>query len=1312
MLLLAAQTTPTSTGAGPRLWVVLLIVLVVVALAVGVVLFLRWRSRRATPSGVRGGMARNRLRLVWQRFLAGLPRAARPIVETYPWVIVVGPQGAGKSEVVNARVDWQGQTSQLFPSYTADEYLKIYLGNRVVVHELAGPILFDRTQPIADALTELWTPLCQRKEPTVVVVLSTLQLARSTPEQVQKLADLLRGKLGILHKLCGKPVRTRFVLTGLDQAEGFDVLAKFLRDHDIPLDLPLDTLDPEAEQLVPLLQKYEEYLPLALTKLPARDFRLVVESLVNAPRTLAETKEFLRKLQERGSLAPLPSLDRLYLATRAKTHHGRNPFFVPQDAPLLRLSSEGGARSLRGFVLGVLGSLPLRHVIACGAVLALVVFLCAAVYRRHHGEVERAEEAVAALQHSVARAQGSLNPPHESAAVRAAEVDASERLAAAEVGQTRWPLLSHAFTDEKEQARRQFLEQLRQTYFVPITKASTGSDPASRERLIYALAALYASRDNSLGELVRTRTAEWSGVLGVPETVLKDYVRHSQTAWPDVLPLAVVQSSEPAGSPLVDIAPWLRYLAQLKAVMQAGFVSRPDLKRLQSGAATLSEALNQLARTQSSARLLRILSEESPLDVARLFGSSTTTPSSALSPSAWLIENGAPLRRLFEVVQGSTAESTSDPAGNMNVAQLISVLTAKPEPGKPADGKAAAGKDEVLHFTIDKQEFLFSVKEWQALLDQSRKKQLLRSILGTPDKDKSDEPRGKRRSKRAHGGRSHRGGKQEGGKGGGASGDEGSDGAGGDSGSGGDSGKGSGSGNSGDSGKGGGGDPDDEGSGGGGGGKRPRSLSMLDGAGLPSVGPAGDGSGKASLAGIYTKAAFEREVKPALLGADKAIAEAPLTAREKAALTKFLAEQARRYARRYREALLAYYNSFSQKADTVPALRSALSSLSQPDAPLLLHMKTVAENADLGDLSSPYLQPLAEQLMLFRPVVKLMAQKDGAYAEFDKYRALLQPLVQQLDGAGPPLGPPVTPALEGALSGTGRAALGIWLELESSVQKQVEAFLDKAGLPLEMRRPWLFLLQRALKLGQGEVEKLVAERWADLMKRTVRPLLGRFPFSRGAPKEVEPEQLAGALHPTSGAVWQFVQQYLSPFYSDGGNGVLSARRLSNGPLKLPEDTSSVLQRLARLRKILFDDKGERQLLTFKVRPLPLPQSTTEKPGDEVTRSYLTVGKSTVAGFNQLPTDRPLQVAWWTIEPATVGVDLGAPNSTTRYHESVDAPAGPWSLFRLLARGQIDDQYAIAWTVRGERLRTPLQVKFQFENNPWSQFQILAWSDEP
>ena len=107
---------------------------------------------------------------------------------------------------------------------------------------------------------------------------------------------------------------------------------------------------------------------------------------------------------------------------------------------------------------------------------------------------------------------------------------------------------------------------------------------------IYALAALYASRDNSLGELLRTRTAEWSGVLGVPETVLKDYVRHSLTAWPDVLPLAVVQSSEPAGSPLVDIAPWLRYLAQLKAVMQAGFVSRPDLKRLQSGAATLSRA--------------------------------------------------------------------------------------------------------------------------------------------------------------------------------------------------------------------------------------------------------------------------------------------------------------------------------------------------------------------------------------------------------------------------------------------------------------------------------------------------------------------------------------------------------------------------------------------------------------------------------------------------------------------------------------------------------------------------------------------------
>lgn len=1288
MLMLAAQTPAPSSG---RLWLVVLVAILVFALVgLGIFLLVRQRRQRGISSGVPGGLPRNRLKLVWQRFLGGLPRSAQTVVEFYPWVIVMGPQGAGKTEVINARVDWQGQASQLFPSYTVDEYLKIYLGNRVVVHELAGPILFDRKQPVADALEELWAPLCQRKEPTVVVVLSTSQLMRSSVETVHKLADLLRGKLGILHKLCGKPVRTRVVLTGLDQAEGFDLLAKFLREHDIPLDLDLETLDPEAEQLAPSLQKYEEYLPLALTKLPAPDFRRVVECLVSAPRTLAETREFLRKLQERGSLAPLPALDRLYFASRGKTAHGHNPFYVPQETRPPKLSTERGpAGSVRNLIMGVLSALPLRHLIPCAVLILIGLLLCGLVYRRHHRAVESAEQAVDALTHAVSRAQGSLNPPHQSAAVRAAEIEASERLSSVEAGQARWPLLTRSFADDKEGARARFLDQLRQTYLLPITRGSTGSDSTSRERLIYTLAALYASRNNSLGEMVRSRTGEWSAILGVPETVLKDYVRHSPSAWAEALPLAVVQTNEPPGSPLVDIAPWLRYLAQLKAVMSAGFVSKPDLKKLQSGAATLSEALNQLARTQASARLLRILSEESTLDVARLFGSSSTDPSASLSPAAWLIENGAPLRRLFEVVQGSGAtESAADPAANMNVAQLISVLTAKPEPGKAQDSKAPAVKDEVLRFSIDKQEFLFSVKEWQALLEQSRKKQLLRSILGTGDEKQAGAAPAKRgpKKKKKKGAKRDRSaccvpsdGKPAGG--------------------------------STDAPK----DQDEEdlapvNSGHAKGAGKPRELSMLDGAGLPNLGAAGDPSGKASLAGIYTKAAFEREVKPALLGADKAIAEAPLSPREKAALTKYLADQARRYAKRYREALLSYYNSYQQKADTVPALRAALGTINQPDAPLLLHMKTVAENSDLGDLSSPYLSPLAEQLMLFRPVVKLMAQKDGAYAEFDKYRGLLQPLVQQLDGAGPALGPPVTPAMEGALSGTGRAALGIWLELETSPEKQIDGFLDKAGLPPEMRRPWLFLVQRTFKLGQGEIEKLVADKWADLMQRSLRPLLGRFPFARGAQKEADAEQLQGALHPTSGAAWVYAQQFLGPFYTDAGGSTYTARRLSHGPLKLPEDALSVLQRLGRLRRALWDDKGERQALSFRVKPLPLPSSG--QPGDEVVRSFLTVGKVTVAGFNQLPTERPLTVAWWMVEPAAVGVDLGAPNSSTRYHESVDAPPGPWSLFRLLARGQAGEQNDVAWTLRGERVKNPIQVKFQFETNPWASFQIVGWSDEP
>ena len=113
MLILAAQTpAPTSS----RLWLVVLVAILVLALVgLGIFLLMRRRQQRGISSGVPGGLPRNRLKLVWQRFLGGLPRSAQTVVEFYPWVIVMGPQGAGKTEVINGRVDWQGQASQLFP---------------------------------------------------------------------------------------------------------------------------------------------------------------------------------------------------------------------------------------------------------------------------------------------------------------------------------------------------------------------------------------------------------------------------------------------------------------------------------------------------------------------------------------------------------------------------------------------------------------------------------------------------------------------------------------------------------------------------------------------------------------------------------------------------------------------------------------------------------------------------------------------------------------------------------------------------------------------------------------------------------------------------------------------------------------------------------------------------------------------------------------------------------------------------------------------------------------------------------------------
>lgn len=167
----------------------------------GVRLWQYVRERTARPRIAQGRILADSLLAIWRTFLDRQPPAARALIGRYPWVVVMGESGAGKTALIDAKADCKSQLLNDFPSYTDDPLLKLHLGRRAVIHELGPELLSDNTVGAKLALSNLWKPLCRTRPPLVVIVLSLAQLHRATPTELRTSALRLASRLKLLSTL-------------------------------------------------------------------------------------------------------------------------------------------------------------------------------------------------------------------------------------------------------------------------------------------------------------------------------------------------------------------------------------------------------------------------------------------------------------------------------------------------------------------------------------------------------------------------------------------------------------------------------------------------------------------------------------------------------------------------------------------------------------------------------------------------------------------------------------------------------------------------------------------------------------------------------------------------------------------------------------------------------------------------------------------------------------------------------------------------------------------------------------------------------
>jgi type VI secretion system protein ImpL len=1134
---------------------------------------------------------------IWRRFLRAQPWRHRASIAEYPTVVVLGPAGAGKSKLVDEQVDWQAQKKRFFPSVTDDPLLQVYIGGRVIVQEVSAALLADDSADARRALKRLWRVSAGKRAPGVLLVIDATALGNAPPEELRRQAQLLRGKIDLLGELHGRPMRVGICLTHMDAFTGFAELASVCNRQQLPLAVDLRTIAASRDiREVRIFGEHEEYLALALTASPAESFNRVVELMSSSGGIGASLGVFLGPLGERSRLSAAPELDRLF-------------FFAP-GAAVDRVLATPPVDARRASPLR-------RHLIRFAVAASALTLLLGGAHCNHAHKLHEAQAAVASYEQLAAHGPAAGAAPELRAAVERAD----NALTALRSSESWWPLLKLSSRGEKRRLAARTVESTRAVYLLPRLRRGSIEN---RELTLYVIGLIYAANDNALGELIFPRAKHWATNLNMPETAVTSYIRWSDHAYADAVPLLATSD---ANDPTLSLKPWADFLASLQAAYDSQDVGQ-DLHQLQLQASALYDALDRSRTFSEVPTLLRLLPDHAPVDINAFL--KAPGRDEALG---WIAQNRPSLEGLLSMIRES--ELSPQLLGRMTLAALLAHV----------NKLLAAGAGETFAVQLGRN-YSFGRQRWSEILTRASVQLYVRQP-GYPFLPReAPQP------------------------------------------------------------------------------VNPAAVDPNAFAAAPPAPPPGTTTGD-----VYHRLVVEGTVRPALLEFSQKLPASPLPAADKATLAAYALEQANAYAEHYREALFAQYQPYHLDVHTAQELAGALTQLIQPSGGFMRWLRAVADDADLGNLDSLYLRPLADAVAPLQPIVRLIKPgKDAGPGELGKYIALVTKLSRELAGTEPTGGamlasagampPPPTqgagygsePAgggdgLQRLLSPVGKVTVTMLLQPDTSYLAQANQFLSEVGIGDQLKAPFLEPFNRVLDFGVPEVERALKQHWTRTWGQ-VAPMFGKYPFRRRASREVEPNEI-DMLKENGGAFWQSFRE-LAPFCVQRGDS-WSARPSLARPLALPQGMLGRVNLIARLARAYFDRDGKRAPLALSATPLPLPKEL-DRSG-YVTMSFLRAGGSTVFGFNQQPTARAFSPSWWGSDGASLGIMFGDPNSKeTPDHadRSVDASASPWSLYRLLEKASFVGDTAV-WTLPGDgaRRRT-VPVRFVLRGDavalhPWTLF---------
>ncbi|TYT73917.1 hypothetical protein [Desulfobotulus mexicanus] len=471
--------------------------------------------------------------------------------------------------------------------------------------------------------------------------------------------------------------------------------------------------------------------------------------------------------------------------------------------------------------------------------------------------------------------------------------------------------------------------------------------------------------------------------------------------------------------------------------------------------------------------------------------------------------------------------------------------------------------------------------------------------------------------------------------------------------------------------------------------------------------PSSDGThffaGQARIDGRFTRPAFEKRVKRSVEALENQLKVLPVSEGEKERFRDFVQRQILLYAERYAEQYTIYYQRYHLRVDSPAEFRFVLQQIPSMGSPFMNFLMTMKENTmlDVGD--SPMLRPVARRMDDFAFMGRVMGEQDGRYPQWETYKGLIARLQEGLrevsfyisqeereQGA----------ALKERLSPLGRMGLDILARSPDSHMAMARMWLGTVGVAPEWQQPFLEPFHALERLGKGEIEERVASLWSDLSERHMKPLQNSFPFHPASARTLPLEALQASLHP-DGNFWKQFRAYMGTVCTYGGG----QWRGTMGNLRLPADMLATVNGADRIRRVLWDEKGEPRPLQLTVRPAILPsvQGGAALP----VSTYLRAGRESVFGFNQMPAWQPLGFEWWREGSSAAGMAFEMRTSGRRAYREIAAEPELWSFYRLLQRGRRVEGGAVSWFLESPWGGADFDMVFAFQSDPWA---LIGFSD--